>query len=123
MATAEEFLSLVWSDQAVVVQVAAVLLLLVVAFLSGRYFGRRFSPAAAAQFDGDFSQAVSCDTCDRPLRLPGGILFGPPTAKGFARQQHICVGCYPLFVATVVSIVESSKRLEDTVVMHKGDQT
>jgi hypothetical protein len=114
MSLAESFLAWVWSriDQALVVQVVAVLLLLVVAFLSGRYFGRR---PAAAEFDGDFSQAVSCDTCDRPLRVPGGILLGPPTADGFARQQHICVECYPLFVATVVSILGSNYRLKDTV--------
>ena len=125
MAAAEDFLALVWSwiDQTVVVHVAAMTLLLVMAFLFGRYLGRRFRPAMAPQYHAEFSQAVSCEACDRPLRAPGGILFAPPTANGFARQQHICVECYPLMVATLVSILESSRRLKDTVVMQKGDPT
>jgi hypothetical protein len=121
MGVAATFITQVWSriDQVLVIQVAAVTLLFVVAFLSGRYFGRRVSPNVYSLVDTDF---LSCVTCDRPLREPGGILLGPPTKDGFARQQHICVQCYPLFVATVVSMFESSERLKDRVILQKGQE-
>jgi hypothetical protein len=69
--------------------------------------------------DSDF---LNCVTCDRPPREPGGILLGPPTAHGFARQQLICVQCYPLLVGAVISILESNERLKDRVILQKGQQ-
>ena len=121
MGVGVDFITQVWSriGQAFVVQVIAVTLLLLIAFLTGRYFGRGVRPNADSRVDVNFRQGLICVTCDRPLRQLGGILLGPPTTEGFARQQHICVQCYPLFVAAAVSIFESSKRLEDTIVLQK----
>jgi hypothetical protein len=36
----------------------------------------------------------NCDACGDELDTFGGILLGPPNARGWARKEHLCVSCY-----------------------------
>jgi hypothetical protein len=124
MGVGADFISQFWSgiNEAFVAQVAAVTLLLVVTFFLGEYFGGRVRSNADLLADPDFRHGLICATCDRPLREASGILLGPPRTDGFARREHICVQCYPLFVAAVVSISESSKRMQGRMILKKGEK-
>jgi len=38
---------------------------------------------------------VICEKCDKPLKVPGAILFGPPSViTGLCEKMHFCLDCY-----------------------------
>lgn len=41
---------------------------------------------------------ITCDGCDEEMTSPGGLAFAPPIKRA-TLKYHICVRCWPSFIA------------------------
>jgi hypothetical protein len=52
---------------------------------------------------------LKCDMCGRELRLPGALIFSPPTSEVWiVEKYHICAECWPAVSAMLTETPERS---------------